>query len=64
MFSTEKGSSALQTSANPIIPSSIPVPTGPAADSRIQRTPKRTKTPRTTSCVIVFPSQKSRSTPL
>ena len=64
MFSMEKGSSAIQTSAKPIIPSSIPVPIGPAADSRIHRTPYRAKRPSTTSCETVCPSQKSRSTPL
>ncbi len=39
--STPNGSSTAQTRAKPSIPSSIPVPTGPAADSRAQRAPQR-----------------------
>ena len=56
-------SSAAQTRAKPIIPSSIPVPLGPAADSRVQRTPKRAKSCRGQHAVrLRRPELETRST--
>ncbi len=61
---TANGSWAIQTSASPIIPSSIPVPMRPAADSRMKRQPRQAKSASTassTSCAAIPFQRRKRS---